>query len=161
MSDIEIESGLTWDQFCELFDRVSANYSKPLDTRVRMTWWKNFGKWWPESDTIAALEYHLKHSKWFPTLAEILECRPKQYKTADDWDEIAQIDWQNQEAVPPTDLTLEQRIDGLDDGELAEIFSSNSPHGRAADSPQVKWLVREFRRHSGGIYRTVVRDLIK
>ena len=157
---MEVEQTLEWGPYCQLFDRLTANYSKPLNTIARASWFKTL-KWWGADDVIAAMEKTIKTSKFFPTLSELIESRPVAQKNVEYWDREAGIDWQNQEAVPPTDLTLEQRIDGLDDGELAEIFSSNSPHGRAADSPQVKWLVREFRRHSGGIYRTVVRDLIK
>ena len=159
MSEVEIESGLEWSIYCELFARLSANYNRPIDDRVRATFWKQI-QWWPASDAIAAFENHLLSSKWFPTVAEILEARPKKHKTIEHWDREAGINWMDEEATTPTDITLEERIDSLEDGDLAAIFSGLD-FNWVPESPQVKWLVNEFRRHSGGIYRTVIRDLLK
>ena len=78
----------------------------------------NFGNVWPGDDTVIAFETILRRNKWFPTLSEVLESRPRVEMTVDDWDEVAGFNWIKQEQPQPTTQEREQQIDNLTDEQL-------------------------------------------
>jgi hypothetical protein len=141
------------DEFLEGLNRVASMTNSVPPSSIGL-WYIKF-KHWEKSDWEAAIDTCSTELKFFPSVAQIYERRPKNHSTgmiekANGW--LLKSEPMNRRGSPE----LESEIDNLTDSELRHLFILNgAPEG-------VDFNIRMFRKNpNGDIYRGWIREAIK
>ena len=146
----------TWPEFTEMFDYMAANYPRIREPeRVKNLWWMKV-KTWTTADMVAAFRVLIENEKHFPPLAKLIAARPIQYRTIREINSAAGFDWRTQERPEHKNQAMDSYIDGMTDAELTTVYGRLGGSERATE-----FSVKQFRKNPNGIYRTVLRDLLK
>ena len=84
---------MTRDELRQVLKMVSKVYNKNIDDPKTMLdiWEMTLGEY-EATDVFKAVRYHINHSKWFPTPADIKEAIPRGQISYDDMPTVPQID---------------------------------------------------------------------
>ena len=140
-------------QFLEGIGKI-ANMTNTTPPEGIGQWYKHF-KDWNKADWVAACDACGTELNWFPKVAELVERKPKRYKTgavenASGW----MLETERQDERGPQEIETE--IDGLTDPDLNWLFTN---YGAAVGA---ELSIRMFRKNPNGkIYRGWIRDAIK